>query len=139
MFLVRLVYTSTITSGFDQGQVANIIEVAKKENKSTHVTGLLCFSQKYFLQCIEGSRKAINKTYHRILNDPRHTDIVMLDYQEIIQREFSDWWMGYIPESSLTKNLNMIYSGNPEFSPYEMSGESAHQMMVALRNTVPIV
>jgi len=63
----------------------------------------------------------------------------MLDYKEIIEREFSEWTMGYLPESSLTQPLNIRYSGTPEFSPYEMSGESAHQLMLALRSSIPVI
>lgn len=63
----------------------------------------------------------------------------MLDNKEIMTREFDKWQMGYIPESSLTKPINLKYSGNPEFDPYEMSGESAHQLMLALRDSVPTI
>lgn len=63
----------------------------------------------------------------------------MLDYKEIITREFDQWKMGYMPESSLTAPLNLKFSGTPEFEPYDKSGESAHQLMLQLRDTVPTV
>ncbi|WP_415901144.1 hypothetical protein [Neptuniibacter sp. QD48_11] len=61
----------------------------------------------------------------------------MLDYKEISTREFCEWSMGYIPESSLTAPINLKFSGTPEFDPYKMSGESAFQMLLALRESVP--
>ena len=100
---------------------------------------MLCFNRKYFLQCLEGSRTNVNNAYHKILNDNRHSRIVMLDYKEITMREFSDWAMGYMPESSLTAPTNLKYSGKSEFIPYEMSGESAHQMMLALKDLKSVV
>lgn len=139
MFLVRLVYTSAVETGFDSAEVENILAKARQCNAENYVTGLLCFNSKFFLQCLEGSRSKVNKTYHRILNDPRHHNIIMLDYKEIIEREFSEWTMGYMPESSLTQPINTRYSGTPQFNPYEMSGESAHQLMIALRDTVPVL
>jgi hypothetical protein len=54
-------------------------------------------------------------------------------------REFSHWSMGYLPESSLTAHTNLKYSGKGEFMPYEMSGESAHQMMLELKELAPVV
>ena len=139
MFLVRLVYASSKAKEFDLDDVSQIIDSARENNKKCSVTGLLCFNRKYFLQCLEGSRSQVNRIYHRILNDERHDRIVLLDYKEIIEREFNDWWMGYMPESSLTAPLNMKYSGTPEFNPYEMLGESAHQMMLELRDTLPVL
>ena len=139
MFLVRLVYTSSITEGFSANEIESILESARKNNAEKSVTGLLCFDRNLFLQCLEGSRTAVNKIYHNILNDPRHHSIIMLDYKEILEREFSEWTMGYIPQSSLTHPINMRFSGTPEFSPYEMSGESAHQLMLALKCTVPSI
>ena len=139
MFLVRLVYTSKLSDTFSSDDITEILASARKHNSRNHVTGLLCFSSNYFLQCIEGSRSAINRTYHRILNDPRHEAIVMLDYKEINRREFSHWHMGYVPYTALTRDVNMLFSGSPEFNPYEMSGESAHQLMLALKDTVDMV
>ena len=139
MFLTRLVYTSTISEKFSSDSISDILETARTKNKESNVTGMLCFNRKYFLQCLEGSRAKVNETYHNILNDPRHSNIIMLDYKEISAREFSEWSMGYMPESSLTSPTNLAFSGTPEFNPYEMSGESAHKMMLSLKDTVPSV
>jgi len=137
MFLTRLVYASTVSESFSSDDIESILIAARKNNIKTNVTGMLCFNRKYFLQCLEGSRTAVNKTYHHILNDPRHNHIIMLDYKEITTREFSEWSMGYMPESSLTSPLNLMYSGSPDFNPYEMSGASAHQMMLAMKKSIP--
>ena len=132
MFLVRLMYVSTITQALVPKDIERILDDALRLNAKNNVTGLLCFNHKYFLQCLEGSRKTVNETYHRILQDPRHTDVVMLDYQEIVSREYPQWSMGYIPETQITAPINLKYSGDTVFNPYEMSGESAHRMMTEL-------
>lgn len=139
MYLVRLVYVSTISEGFSSNDIEDILEIARTKNKAKNITGLLCFSRNIFLQCLEGSRSNVNEAYHRILNDPRHMKIIMLDYKEIIEREFGEWSMGYIPESCLTAPVNLKYSGNDLFNPYEMSGESTQRLMVELKNTVPTI
>lgn len=132
MFLTRLVYASTISEDFNCDDIEGILAVARKHNKKNNITGMLCFNRKFFLQCLEGSRTDVNNTYHKILNDSRHSHVVLLDYKEINMREFSSWSMGYMPESSLTAPINLKYSGKSVFIPYEMSGESAHLMMLAL-------
>ncbi len=138
MYLVRLVYVSAISEDFEPDDLNQILESAKKHNRKNHVTGLLGFNRKIFLQCLEGSRARVNETYHRILKDPRHDKIIMLDYKEIVEREFDDWSMGFIPESSMTSMVNLRFSGDDTFNPYDMSGESAHRLMVALKDSVPL-
>ncbi|MAG75895.1 MAG: blue light sensor protein [Colwelliaceae bacterium] len=138
MFLTRLVYTSKISDVFESSDIENILVTARRENERNNITGMLCFNRKYFLQCLEGSREDVNQTYHRILNDPRHINVIILDYKEVVCREFEGWSMGYVPESSLTAPTNLKYSGTKVFDPYDMSGESTYQMMLALRQSIPV-
>jgi hypothetical protein len=131
MYLVRLVYASKVVNEqFSADDIKQVLESARKNNSKYNLTGLLCFSSKYFLQCLEGPRMNVNQTYQRILADTRHKDILLLDYQEIDRREFANWGMGYVPQSSLTRPLNLKYSGSPEFDPFDMSGESCHQLLL---------
>ncbi|REL27091.1 BLUF domain-containing protein [Thalassotalea euphylliae] len=139
MYLVRLIYASCKPRDIVDESINDILVSARKHNTANSITGLLCFNRKYFLQCLEGSRKKVNETYQRILQDDRHEKIIMLDYCEIVKREFTDWSMGYIPDSSLTHDINLKFSGSSEFDPFEMSGESAHQMMLELKEQVPVV
>jgi hypothetical protein len=63
----------------------------------------------------------------------------MLDYKEIVGREFAEWSMGYIPQSSLSRDVILRYSGSPDFEPYQMSGESAYQLLSNVGQTVPLL
>lgn len=137
MYLIRLVYASTASKAFNHEDIEKILQVAKENNGKHNVTGMLAFHRKYFLQCLEGSRTNVNNIYHQIANDPRHARLAILSYEEIMEREFSNWSMGYLPESSLTAPINLKFSGNDQFNPYEMTGESAHRMMLELRDTIP--
>ncbi|CAM3695501.1 BLUF domain-containing protein [Vibrio aquimaris] len=139
MFLVRLVYTSEITEGVTESDIQNILDKARKKNTALHVTGVLLFSRKYFLQCLEGSREQVNKVYHHILNDNRHKDVVLLDYSEVNEREFADWSMGYIPEMEITRPITLKYSESASFEPYSMSGSSAHNLLTSLTKAINVV
>lgn len=139
MYLVRMVYCSRISESFSSEDIDKILDVARKENKKRNVTGLLCFSRKYFLQCLEGGRKAVNETYHNILNDERHEEIVLLDYKEINTRDFTSWQMAYIPEKNITDAINLKFSGTPDFDPFTMHGESAYRMMLQLSKDLTVI
>lgn len=136
MFLVRLIYASKISSGFGPKDIENILQSARTYNVKTNVTGMLCFSNDYFLQRLEGSRTAVNNTYQQILNDKRHQNVIMLNYTQIPEREFEKWSMGYVPQSKLTESLNLKFSGSIDFNPFKMSGESAHLLMLALKDSI---
>ncbi|AUL73997.1 blue light sensor protein [Pseudoalteromonas sp. 13-15] len=136
MFLVRLIYASKISDGFGPKDIENILQSARTYNVKTHVTGMLCFSNEYFLQCLEGSRTAVNNTYQQILNDKRHHNVIMLNYTQIPEREFEKWSMGYVPQSRVTQSLNLKFSGSVDFNPFKMSGESAHLLMLALKGSI---
>ncbi|GHF93645.1 BLUF domain-containing protein [Thalassotalea marina] len=139
MELVRLVYVSKISDTFNEADIVNILETARSNNHKHGVTGLLCFNRKFFLQCLEGNRNTVNYIYNLILNDNRHQDKVMLYYQPIVQRAFSNWSMGYVPDTALTAEINLMFSDSIEFTPYEMTGESAHQLMLELKEKVNVV
>jgi len=138
MQLVRLIYVSTVTQDFSPLQIAEILSSAKKHNEVNGITGLLCFNSQRFLQCLEGARDQINATYQRISNDARHHKITLLEYQEIHVREFESWNMGFVPEANIAGQLILRYSGHTAFEPYKMSGTSAHQLLLALRDTMQL-
>lgn len=139
MFLVRLVYASKVSEHFQPSDIETILKSAKDNNKRHGVSGILCFNHKYFLQCLEGSRAKVNEIFNIISRDPRHKEIVLLEYQTINYREFADWSMAYVPASILALDITFNYSTSQDLNPYEMSGESALQMLLALRSSVPSV
>ncbi|CAH6882164.1 Blue light sensor protein [Vibrio chagasii] len=137
MFLTRLIYVSTLCESCDAEALDDILQISHDRNKQSHLTGLLSHNDKYFLQCIEGSRSAVNHTYNHILNDKRHKKVMILYFKEIDCRKFGDWSMGDIPQSSLTELVNLQFSTSNQFNPYEMSGESAYQMLLELKQNLP--
>ena len=133
MFLTSLIYASSVSSDFNTEDIKSILQTAKTANTEKDITGILCFNNNYFLQCLEGGRKNINTLYQKILKDPRHNDIVLLHYDEITQRAFADWSMGYIPESTLTKPLIIKYTQKSSFNPYTMPAKNIYQLLADLK------
>jgi len=68
------------------------------------ITGVLCVCQggNVFLQALEGGRDAVNALYGRIVQDPRHRDVTLLDYAEIDERRFAGWRMGSVDSARST-------------------------------------
>lgn len=70
---------------------------------------------------LEGDRAAVNKLYHHIEKDTRHTDTQILDFSEIPSRRFGDWSMGLVAATAENRQLFLKYSSKADFDPYSMS------------------
>lgn len=136
MFLVSLVYTSEMTVSTD---FVDILGVSRINNNRDSITGLLLFCNNNIVQCLEGSRESVNKTYARIVKDKRHHNPLIIDYRMITTRLFSKWSMGYVPESSVTKPTLLKYSVSQNFEPRLLSGESCLRMLTELSQKVVTV
>ncbi len=136
MFLVSLIYTSEMTGTMD---FMDILEVSRASNERDGITGVLLFCNNNVVQCLEGSREAVNKTYARIVQDKRHQNPLLVDYRMLSTRSFSGWSMGYVPESSITQPTLLKYSVSQDFEPRLLSGESCLRMLTELTRKIDTV
>lgn len=131
--LVRLVYASRAVDDVSQEQLLKILSQSKANNPESGITGVLCSSGPVFLQCLEGGRMQINALYNRIAADPRHSDVVILSYQEISERDFANWSMGVVNLEQVNVSLLLKYSETATLDPYRVSGTASmallHELM----------
>jgi hypothetical protein len=92
-----------------------------------------------FLQALEGGRGPINELYGHILRDPRHKDVVLLNYQEISERSFGGWTMGHVNLAKLNASIVLKYCERPELDPYAISGSVALALLQELMVTASIM
>jgi Sensors of blue-light using FAD len=137
--LVRLMYASRAAVSVDHEALLAILKKSKLNNTSSGVTGLLCFSGGIFLQVLEGGRLPVSKLYNRIASDPRHTDVVLLRYEEIGERSFAGWSMGQVNLSRLNPALLLKYSETAVLDPYAVSGDVSMALFNELVATASIV
>ena len=122
--LVRLMYASRATPALNAEAVSAIVKKAKVGNAKVGITSVLCCcSEGAFLQVLEGGRNAVSRLYNRIAADTRHTDVVLLSYEEIAERRFAGWAMGQVNLSRLNPALVLKYSETAVLDPYAVSGK----------------
>jgi hypothetical protein len=136
--LVRLLYVSRAIDK-DPKAIEGILDASRHHNVSNGITGVLCYGGGIFLQAIEGGREAVNKLYNHIVADPRHTDVVLLHYQEISERRFGGWTMGQVNLAKLNTSIVLKYSERPEFDPYAVSGSVSLALLEELMATASII
>ncbi|UXD86731.1 BLUF domain-containing protein [Thalassolituus hydrocarboniclasticus] len=129
MNLVRLIYASRKTEFWNDLELGRLLENAQRYNKAHHITGILYFNRKYFLQCIEGQREIVSSLYNEIVQDRRHCDVQILAFDEIDERDMEHWHMSYLPDSQITQSMVLKYTNSTDFDPFSMTARGALSFM----------
>jgi len=137
--LVRLLYASRAAEALTPEAVDSILAVSRKDNPALGITGLLCYSGDIFMQVLEGGRDAVSQLYNAISHDPRHRDVVLLDYEEITERRFAGWTMGQVNLARVNPSILLKYSERPVLDPYAVSGKVSIALLEELIATASIV
>ena len=137
--LVRLLYASRAAADVDHDVLLDILRQSKADNPKAGITGALCYSEGTFLQVLEGGRSAVNTLYNRIAADARHTDVVLLSYEEIGERRFAGWSMGQVNMSLVNPALLLKYSERARLDPYAVSGKASMALFEELVATASVV
>lgn len=88
-----LSYFSSATSSFQYSNLTDIIKSSVANNERLGVTGLLCYSDRNFVQFLEGEEDVLHDLYEKIKMDPRHTGFCTMLNEPIEQRLFDKWYM----------------------------------------------
>ena len=137
--LVRLMYASRAAESVRPETLSAILKKSTQNNPGVGVTGVLCFSGSIFLQVLEGGRSQVSKLYNRIAQDARHTDVVLLSYEEIDERSFAGWSMGQVNMGRLNTSLLLKYSEAAVLDPYAVSGKVSMALFNELVATASVM
>ena len=136
--LVRLLYASRAVDN-TQPAVQAILDSARRHNQDSGVTGVLVYGGGVFMQAIEGGRQAVSDLYGTIARDPRHKDVALLHYEEIVERRFGSWTMGLVDVSRVNASVLLKYSERAVLDPYAVSGKVSMALLEELIATASIL
>ncbi len=105
--MYSLVYKSVATSLFSFEDIDLLLDKARSYNNRHQITGCLLYHDGKFIQYLEGPQLRILNLYDKITQDPRHTEVELLSYGSIEQREFEYWDMAF--ENVYGDNVQMYY------------------------------
>lgn len=92
--LIQLVYRSRSQIVGDEYE--KLMATCLRNNPARDITGVLISHSGWFLQVLEGSAVNVNSLFKVIEKDPRHSDFLLLRFNAIATRDFSDWSMASI-------------------------------------------
>jgi hypothetical protein len=137
--LVRLLYASYAAESLTCEAVNSILATSRTHNTLTGITGLLCYSDKLFIQVLEGGRHEVSTLYNRIARDPRHQQVELLHFEEITERRFADWTMGRVNLTKVNPSLLLKYAESPTLDPGTMSGAQLLALLNELIATAAVM
>jgi hypothetical protein len=134
--LVQLVYYSrNRLSGSPEDigtAIGQILATSRRNNEAANVSGALLFNEGCFGQVLEGPRHAVEATFERIQQDPRHGDVSVLAFDPIENRSFAGWSMAYVGGKSGNLDRFAALFGDSGFDLAHMTGERLHEALVRL-------
>jgi len=93
--VIHLIYISSATSWPSENDLLELLTQSRARNLKQNITGLLIYHNATFMQVLEGSAEDVHDIYNSILRDSRNTGNVILVEEEISERNFPDWSMGF--------------------------------------------
>ncbi|MBO1530272.1 BLUF domain-containing protein [Psychrobacter sp. F1192] len=139
--LIQMVYVSSLSL---KGRLSSSIFVdlgkhARAYNTANGITGILCYGNGHFLQCIEGEKAKVEALQQRIFTDSRHKNIKILLLQAIHQRSFMDWRMRSLflerwlwsPETKQQASQLAVFL---PFRPYAWEPERTEYFLQVIKN-----
>lgn len=116
-----MLYRSQATQVLTEADLQALLEWSRAYNAQQQITGLLLYSDRRFVQLVEGPEAAVRNLYARIQADARHTQVVTLSDGPGPQRWFADWHMpfGHVEALELHQVLGAVASHTAPVVPLE--------------------
>ena len=93
--LLSIVYISSAVSPFSDEALAELLEKSRSNNSASQLTGMLLYRDGQFMQALEGDDAAVRSVYAIVSADPRHDGVRTLLEEQIDERRFPEWSMGF--------------------------------------------
>ncbi|MGP9690096.1 BLUF domain-containing protein [Psychrobacter sp. AOP22-C1-C5] len=139
--LIQLVYVSSLTLGsrLNTSIFEEVERHARHYNQQNGITGILCYGNGQFLQCIEGKKAHVFALKQRIFADSRHKNVETLLLQTIDERSFADWRMRLLflerwLWSPASKKQAAQLSPYLPFFPHDWSPERTEHFLALIKN-----
>jgi hypothetical protein len=97
--------------------IQSVLRVAEQRNQQMQISGMLCWSGEFFLQCLEGDRAAVTQCFSRIAVDPRHHSVELILSAPTTARWFSQWGMGFSRTLS-SHRIDSVAGNGGGLNPY---------------------
>ena len=131
--MIRLIYVSTCAQDVQLADVQGILRVAETWNAEREISGMLCWSGEFFLQCLEGERGPVTRCFAHIASDRRHHSVELIVSSPTAVRWFSSWGMGFTRLMS-SHRVDLPNFAGESFNPYLLEATDLQDTFARLAN-----
>jgi hypothetical protein len=93
--VLSLTYVSSATDLLGTDDLVDLLAQSRAANERRGITGMLLYRDGNILQCLEGPEHEVRRAYDTISRDPRHRGVILVAEEEVAERSFADWSMGF--------------------------------------------
>lgn len=93
--MIQLIYYSSATTPYTKDDLLQILNKSHVNNERENITGILLYKDGSIMQVLEGEAADVQRRYEIISKDPRHKDVILIGEEEVTERQFGDWSMGF--------------------------------------------
>jgi hypothetical protein len=137
--MLSLTYVSSATTLLDEPQLVDLLTAIRPRNEELGLSGMLLYRDGNIIQTLEGPAEAVQGTFAKITADSRHHGVMELLREEITERRFPDWSMGFRNVGDLDLQQLPGYStflSEPAAQAFGGSTEPAYRMLRIFRDTM---
>lgn len=125
-----LIYASFATQDWTDQELFDLLATSRARNSQLGITGLLVYAQRRFLQILEGDQGQVLELYEKIKAHPGHKHAMVLLDDEIEERLFPDWSMGF---EHLSENELVAISGYKDIDELLSQTAKPHPVFAFLK------
>lgn len=101
--LHRLFYISRADESVGHSHLTELLPAARHFNAAHGITGVLTFDGLHFAQLLEGPVQELLALMARIYQDRRHSEVNLLFFEPIAERQYRSWALGYVYDEALVE------------------------------------
>lgn len=130
MFYV--IYVSSAVQLMNDEALLSLLQQCRKKNAALGITGMLLYKQGNFMQLLEGEEEVVLELFDTIKKDSRHKDLITITTDNIADRSFEDWSMGFqnMDKTGAFPNYNDYIEENLNIHAFQADALKARRFMV---------
>lgn len=134
--LYELVYVSSAVQPMTKAELNALLEVSRKRNHASAISGMLLYAGGTFVQVLEGDEKSVRALYQHICVDSRHSDVTVIHEGPIAKRNFPDWKMGfrYLEPRDFERRegfTDLLREGSPAAAAFREKPNLSHRLLMS--------
>jgi len=134
-----LIYVNSASAPMNDDELFTLLEQSRENNLKLEVTGMLLYKDGSFMQMLEGGKETVLELFERIKQDKRHKNVISIISDDIRQRNFEYWSMGFcnMDKANGLPTFDEYIDQNLTSKTFQDDSRFAYRFMVSFNRNNP--